>query len=130
MNVRRGYFDDQRVMNFAINDCHIKWDSNDKDIQNQSIDGQCATGLKVTILPYSDICRHKCSRPSERGSGQGEYVWHLSSGSNDFKKRHVAYSDGVWFLKSNWKYKTSRDDLVGIEWLKTIYKNNSVIAIT
>lgn len=119
-------FDDQVKLNYALEDCHIKWQSGGRSIQNQAITGQCSEnllgGLKVTILPETVVCR-KCLYEVHDNS---YYVWHRMTKKSGNVKVKRAQEGSVWYLKDDWNISSSlrreTHQLTGLEWLKTISK--------
>lgn len=92
--------DDQVKLNHALNDCDIQWIDSTSNIMTKAVEGMCARNklgaLKVTILPHSVVCR-QCLR------GHRYFVWHTNSKKNGKTKVAIAKSQGLWFLKKNWK---------------------------
>ena len=103
--------DDQTLLNNALMKCMIKWSG--KNIATTPIDGQCQNGLKVTVLPLSQICRNCTDKNS--------YVWHQLSEKKNSKKLSTAKKDDLWFLRKDWKlYSHNSKSLKGNEWLASI----------
>ena len=109
-----GKFDDQVVINTALNSCGIAWSSPER--------GSCILGvcrdldLRVSLLPESVVCRWCRKR-------RGFYVWHQKGARGQEDKRRVAEDGGMWFLKRNLNEKR---ELKGTEWLRFLYENYSV----
>lgn len=120
---RRKTVDDQKMLNYALKECGIKWQVNGKSIKTQPIDGQCHNGPRVTLLPHTDICR-RCGNNSVSGGSGRVYVWHQLTKKSGSAKIRVAKEGNVWFLKSNWmarsKQTTPPGILKGIEWLVSL----------
>lgn len=115
-------------MNQAMNDCHIQWQSEGKDVEKQAIDGECEDGLRVTIFPYAVICRQCKGHVLE----QGVYVWHqlppgdqlhLTQTQRDQARSAVAMKGGTWFLRSKWTNVNSIKSQNGTEWLRHLTKH-------
>lgn len=108
--------DDQVLLNYALKACNIQWQANGKKIANQSITGQCHnTGLKVTVLPQSEICRYNCGK-------EGFYVWHRLTNKKGNIKRKTAKESGRWYLRDNWRSLRRKDTgkLKDTDWLTSI----------
>jgi hypothetical protein len=109
--------DDQMLLNLALKECHIQWQGN---IANASVDGRCqGTGLVVTVLPQSDICRYRCNEK------KGFHVWHQLARKISNFKRVTAEEDHVWYLREDWRYlnsaRRSKGTLLkGEDWLTFI----------
>lgn len=120
-SIRGDTRDDQVLLNYALKACHIQWQANGRSITNQSITGQCHnTGLKVTVLPLSEICRYKCGK-------EGFHVWHRNTKKVGSVKKTTAKEGGHWYLRDNWRSLNSvvrRKDigklLKGTNWLTLI----------
>lgn len=112
------YADDQLLLNRALNNCHIQWQSGDKNIEHEFIEGRCSNGLRVTALPYSNICRYRCSSDLP----PKHYVWHKAAPKKNMGKVAMAKKGRVWFLKNNWMSLIAIDGQRGTKWLHSIYK--------
>ena len=120
-------FDDQVAINNVLYKCDIKWSIADSNSQLQVITGQCAesedklSGLKVTILPTSVICR-KCYRKHKSGI----YVWHKQAKKTGVAKMKAAATTDTWYLKNdtvNFMMAQSKEEkLKGIDWIRTLAK--------
>ena len=112
--------DDQILLNTALNNCHIQWQSRGRDIHNHPIDGQCDNGLRVTVLPHSNICRYKCDASDQQGMS-GVYVWHRLSKKSGSIKKFTAKESKVWFLRDDWNTLSNADkSLKDVEWLSAL----------
>lgn len=121
-------YDDQVLLNHALDACKIDWKSSGKSIAKQPITGQCHrqnTSLRVTVLPHSMICRYNCVPARER---RGPYVWHELSKKISSLKKKTAKEGHVWFLKENWsqlnsfsgRSKQTSGILRGTDWLTSL----------
>ena len=64
---------------------------------NNSVDGRCRrTGLRVTVLPQSEICRYRCS------DQKGFHIWHQLVKKVNSLKKSVAKENHVWYLRDDW----------------------------
>lgn len=120
-------FDDQVNVNNALNSCNISWVSNSSD---KIVTGQCQAedkklqGLRVTILPFSMICR-RCSKKNKRNI----YVWHKQSKKTGEMKMKMAVSTQTWYLRNltlsatggrNLMEIKEIEELKGIDWIRAI----------
>lgn len=103
-------FDDQVLINYAFKQCQIRWQS---PTQDGFIVGECkASGLKVTIMPSSVVCR-RCVEG-------GHYaVWHQKGSRRQEVKKSKAEEGRKWFLREDWKT-IDHTNLKGLEWLRLI----------
>lgn len=119
-------FDDQVAINKVLYKCDIKWSNASSNSQLQAVTGQCAesgsklSGLKVTILPTTMICR-KCYKKHKSGI----YIWHKQSKKMGVAKMKAAATTDTWYLKNdivNLMMMESREEneLKGIEWIRAI----------
>ena len=93
--------------------------SQNKSIQRDIITGNCVDGLRVTVLPYSVICRTHCSAVlHDKVASKDLYVWHLLSFKTGNSKIKAALKSNVWFLKAN--ATNSSSSLKGTEWLASL----------
>ena len=112
-------FDDQVRLNFALKKCGIRWQNTSYTISSSPISGQCFLppykGLKVTILPYSDICR-QCKENQEY------FVAHPLSKKKGTAKVTIAIGTDWWSLRKDWrKFSLTGDGgLKGMKWLATL----------
>lgn len=106
-----GVYDDQVVVNKALNQCGIVWSV--KSTPTSSVHGTCHNPhLRVSLLPASAICRN-CKNQG------GEYVWHQKGKRGEEFKMKVAEGGGMWLLKPG--QDLNEGDLKGIEWLRHLY---------
>ncbi len=114
-------FDDQTLLNNALAECKISWSSKGRTIRNDSMDGVCNNGLKVTVLPYSNICRTSCDKilKGDERTRQKLYVWHQLTRKSGKKKLKAAASANIWFLHWN-KTGNPPNSLKGTEWLASL----------
>ena len=103
-------FDDQVLVNNALQQCNIVWEPPTTD---SFIHGMCLhLGLTVTLLPSTAVCR-LCKENGE------QYVWHQKGARGQEDKRRVAEKVGVWFLKE--RLNLEQGELKGLEWLRHLY---------
>ena len=112
--VKNGEGDDQKLVNKAINNFGITWLQSGEN----SVDGVCKNGLRVTVLSEKDICRKKCS--SEGNREQTPYILHKLSRKNGKDKKINAIEMKVWWLTENWDSAISDEKLRGTEWLASL----------
>lgn len=111
------------AINNVLYKCGISWsNSSSNGSQLQAVTGQCAdsgdemSGLKVTILPTSMICR-KCYKKDR----SGVYIWHKQSKKTGVAKMKAATTTDTWYLKSD-TLMIEKDELKGTEWIRAIAK--------
>lgn len=91
---------DQVLLNTALNNCHIYWQTENKSIELDPISGKCFNGLTVTILSHNSVCR-RCTELEE--DPDQVYMWHQHLKShNGSTKSALAKKQLMWFLKDNW----------------------------
>lgn len=104
-------FDDQVLINNALQDCNIDWKS--PTIKGTAIHGVCRNfDLKVAILSETAVCRRCTNR-------EGFAVWHKNGARGQEEKKRLAKEYGLWFLKRDWKT-LNHSELKGHEWLQLI----------
>ena len=108
-------FDDQEKLNCGLKALGIKWFNNDSSYQNTTVTGVTKNGLKVSILPYDDICRQLTCLPEMRSR---YYIWH--KGGHRQRRDKVKYAkDGqTWFLRYHWN--SILNNYTGVKWLQSI----------
>ena len=108
--------DDQMFLNKALKSFQIQWQSKERNITDQFIDGQCPNGLCVTVLPYSTVCRQSCLSLSKT-----MHVWHMGTAKAQEDKMAAAKKGDVWFLnRSVLDLNATDSSLKGIEWLHSL----------
>lgn len=101
-------FDDQVVINTALESCGIVWHSSGK---GSAVVGVCKdVDFKVSLLPERQVCR-KCRNTTE------SYVWHHMGARGQPGKKKKAQDGGMWFLKRN----LDKGELKGTQWLRFLY---------
>ena len=126
---RNDTHDDQVKLNYARENCKIKWFNEGRNINNQAITGECArgklAGLKVTVLPRTMICR-RCKKQTK-----SYYVWHNRAKRRGDVKVKTAVSGNTWFLKDSvvvedgiFKESEETEKLKGHMWLSAISSNH------
>ena len=101
-------YDDQVVVNNALDQCGITW-----RLHQPYVVGRCQQqNLSVVLLPTSAVCR-KCK---EKGA---YYVRHQKGARGQEDKRRIAGEGGVWFLKQG--QDLNAGELKGIDWLRYLY---------
>ena len=113
-SIKGDSFDDQALLNRALDHFNITWAGESKAISNTTVDGVCSNGLRVTALPFSYVCRKSCR---ERDMDRKQlYVWHKLTRKEGWMKERGAMAAHVWFLKSVMPV----NSLTGITWLNSI----------
>ena len=108
-------FDDQGKLNCGLKALGIKWFNNDSSYQNTTVTGITKNGLKVSILPYDDICRQLTCLPEMRSR---YYIWHKGGHRQRRDKVKYAKEGQTWFLRYHWN--TILNDHTGVKWLQSI----------
>ena len=107
--------DDQGKLNYGLKALNIRWSNSDSDHRNTIISGTASNGLRVSILPYNDVCRMNECRLDKR---KYYYIWHKGGHRTRREKLKSAKEGQTWFLKYKWQ--TISTSYVGKEWLKSI----------
>ena len=81
-----------------------------------SIEGVCANGLKVTLLPQSKVCRSTCNFAHK----SSYTVWHKNGAKDGNSKKNGASAGHLWFLAKYWEEICIDGNMKGTEWLKCI----------
>ena len=117
-SIHANSYDDQRLLNHAVDRLNMTWDNHSKaSIQNTIVNGVSSNGLRVTVLPFSYICRTSCSKIMAWEIARKElYVWHELTLKRGGIKEKAAITAHVWFLKSAMPVNA----LTGINWLTSI----------
>lgn len=107
--------DDQEKLNCGLKALDIHWFNNDSNYQHATVNGVCSNSLRVSILPYDNICRQlKCLAESR----ERYYIWH-KGGQRSRREKLVSAREGqTWFLKYQWDKVNSTH--VGTKWLESI----------
>lgn len=110
---------DQKLVNEAIDGFDIRWLHNES-IFEQSVDGVCENGLKVTVLSQKDICRNRCKvRSGKADREHTPYIMHhMKIGHTGEIKKADAIMFRVWWLAKDWKLVIN--DKKGTEWLASL----------
>ena len=115
-------FDDQKRLNYGLKLLDVQWKHFDRvrvhgiDSLISSIEGVCANGLKITLLPQSQVCRIACN-----SAHKSSYtVWHHREEKNRNSKKNGASSADLWFLAKHWEEICTDGNMKQTEWLKCI----------
>ena len=108
-------FDDQGKLNCGLKALGIKWFNNDSSYQNTTVTGITKSGLKVSILPYDDICRQLTCLPEMRSR---YYIWHKGGHRQRRDKVKYAKEGQTWFLRYHWN--SILNNYTGVKWLQSI----------
>ena len=108
-------FDDQGKLNCGLKALGIKWFNNDSSYQNTTVTGITKNGLKVSILPYDDICRQLTCLPEMRSR---YYIWHKGGHRQRRDKVKYAKEGQTWFLRYHWN--SILNNYTGVKWLQSI----------
>ncbi len=112
-SVRNGTSTDQSVINYNLLKCGIHWNKGGKSVKTHPIDGHCQNGLKVTVLPLTQICR-RCDKR------RTYYVRHQLSKKIGSEKKKVAQDQEEWLLRVDWRRKSREGKLKGNRWLASL----------
>lgn len=113
-DIHRECVDDQGKLNYGLKALDVKWHSNSNH-QNVTVCGQTRNNLRVSILPYDDVCRLDTCVLNQRSR---YYVWHKGGLRSRKMKLNSAREGKVWFLQFKWN--SVHNDYVGNEWLRSI----------
>ena len=113
--IREESFDDQGKLNYGLKALNIEWSNNDSSYQNTTVKGKTNNGMKVSILPYNDICRLEACYPEMRSR---YYIWHKGGFRHRRDKIRFAQDGKTWFLKYEWK--SIKNNYIGVKWLQSI----------
>jgi hypothetical protein len=109
--------DDQEKLNCGLDVLNMTWDNARANQNITTVHGQCGNGLKVTVLPFSHICRLATCDPSQRDSYA---IWH-KGGSRSRREKLKGSRDGrTWFLRYKWNSIETASNLQGTKWLESI----------
>ena len=108
-------FDDQEKLNCGLKVLNIKWFNNDSSYQNTTVTGITKNRLKVSILPYDDICRQLTCLPEMRSR---YYIWHKGGHRQRRDKVRYAKDGQTWFLRYHWN--SILNNYTGVKWLQSI----------
>lgn len=108
--------DDQVTINYVLNDLDIKWHQASNPNENYCAQGISPSGLKVTILSNSIICRN-----CEHTSLITYYIWHHRAAKSFDAKLQQAVKANLWLLDPHWNFSLDlTKNLTGIEWLNSL----------
>ena len=85
-------------MNEALDNFGIRWLQSGGNSE-QSVDGVCKNGLKVTVLSQKDVCRNECKAFSSSDKEHLPYILHRSKGKKTGEsKKSNAIEMKVWWV--------------------------------
>ncbi len=123
-------FDDQILLNSALNASDISWTRVQTNYDNSSLSsserstawvGHTPMGLKVTVLPKGVACRGKWCVEEVRES---IYIWHHGKNKHKIETLSLkAGKDGVWFLRQDWE-RVKAAGSGGVQWLSRIQSHS------
>lgn len=107
--------DDQEKLNCGLDGLGMSWDNSWSNQNATVVHGCCGNGLRVSVLPFNDICRLEYCDPTQRDS---YHIWH-KGGSRTRRDKLVGSREGrTWFLRYKWN--GIETELKGKEWLQSI----------
>ena len=110
--------DDQGRINTALEAMNITWYKKGT-LYDQAYYGITPDGLKVTVLPHIEVCRHGRCKVKNLESGV-QYVWHRGGSKNAESKFQGVSDSGLWYLMTDWESITNRTNSRGDQWLREI----------
>ena len=107
--------DDQAKLNYGLKALGIRWQNSNQSHQDTTIYGEASNGLRVSILPYNDVCRLATCQVELRSR---YYFWHKGGHRSRKEKLHSARKGRTWFLKYQWN--RILNSYTGKDWLRSI----------